>query len=659
MSSFLRRSKSSRDPRRQALSRDQQQQEQLPYTPYIASTTTTLKSDLPLRAYSTATKRSGGIYGPCISSSTQPTGATSESSKFLRLARRKSISSIRESGMALGAWNPPATANPISAAEMKKRTSIFFGLASPAAPRPTTPKALKIHVPEPPSRAAPPPPIRLSAFPFTSRSRTPTLTKEDMGGMQGGDLCPIGVALGSPSGTLKPLGDGFTGFQSIEALSATQSPAFLLPSEPFGINSTKRTQSSGRGAPVVRQQQEEPPKTGGWKRMFGKGLFGRRNSAKTSASTSREVTPELPDPAQTAAVLAKPKNSGRPVTKTPCIDVDIPCVEMERYSVMFGSLLPPSEKSSLFARRRSRDVVSGVSSNSSMEDLSNQDALTKLNSNSVTAENPRLQVNSLKRNATTGGHLSPRSPLSRLGDDLRRISSESRVSGSTLTPIPSPGLNSVGLGRSHTTAVDGRVSPLPPQPGSTLSGRFSPPPFSHSLREQSFYFSSPIPDDWPSSSVSKISEESSIETPLGSFDEGDDRWLTRDGEDSFDEPTWEMMTKDSTTATTNNNNNNSKNSPKDEEGANLNSNAVKYRVSIVADEQFNLEELATAAQISIARQISLSQRQLLIPIVPKSQRLISRKSIKDPMKPRLVEHRLSSMPAAVKKSAEKATVETV
>lgn len=174
--------------------------------------------------------------------------------------------------------------------------------------------------------------------------------------------------MGSPGGTVKPLGDGFTGFQSIEALSATQSPAFLLPSEPFGVKSAVRVQSSGKGAPVVRQQQEEPPKTGGWKRMFGKGLFGRRNNAKTL--TSQETTPEMPDPAQAAVIAAKTKASAKPVAKTPCIDVDIPCVEMERYSVMFGSLLPPSEKSSLFARRRSRDVISGVSSSSSMEDLS-------------------------------------------------------------------------------------------------------------------------------------------------------------------------------------------------------------------------------------------------------------------------------------------------
>lgn len=68
------------------------------------------------------------------------------------------------------------------------------------------------------------------------------------------------------------------------------------------------------------------------------------------------------------------------------------------------------------------------------------------------------------------------------------------------------------------------------------------------------------------------------------------------------------------------------------------------------EEEEETDEIAVAAQISIARQISLSQRQLLIPIVPKNQMLVNRESIKEsaaaaaPMKPRLVEHkRISSV----------------
>lgn len=42
-----------------------------------------------------------------------------------------------------------------------------------------------------------------------------------------------------------------------------------------------------------------------------------------------------------------------------------------------------------------------------------------------------------------------------------------------------------------------------------------------------------------SSKISKITEESSIDTPRGSFDEGDDEWLTKEDDG---EPQWEMVT---------------------------------------------------------------------------------------------------------------------
>lgn len=46
----------------------------------------------------------------------------------------------------------------------------------------------------------------------------------------------------------------------------------------------------------------------------------------------------------------------------------------------------------------------------------------------------------------------------------------------------------------------------------------------------------------PSSKISKISEESSIDTPRGSFDDDDDEWIPgEDGEDDG-EPQWEMVT---------------------------------------------------------------------------------------------------------------------
>ena len=208
---------------------------------------------------------------------------------------------------------------------------------------------------------------------------------------------------------------------------------------------------------------------------------------------------------------------------------------------------------------------------------SKQDALSILTSNSSQQPEPAkpalLEVNSLKRNATTGGsHISPRSPLSRLGDDLRRLSSESRRSGSplTLTPLPSPPSCSASpaLGRSNTIAVDGRLSPMPPLLAPPLSGLPAQQSAGFNRREtmllhdKTFYLSAE--DRGPLTSVSRISEESdssTVDTPRDSFDEGDDRLMTRLGADF--EPQWEMVTKNPDRDGINNNNGNDNNSSSD------------------------------------------------------------------------------------------------
>ena len=62
------------------------------------------------------------------------------------------------------------------------------------------------------------------------------------------------------------------------------------------------------------------------------------------------------------------------------------------------------------------------------------------------------------------------------------------------------------------------------------------------------------------------------------------------------------------------------------------------------------EELVVAAQISIARQISVSQRQMLLPVVPEGCRMVGREGVPEEeavvvapraLRPRLVNHRAS------------------
>lgn len=104
-------------------------------------------------------------------------------------------------------------------------------------------------------------------------------------------------------------------------------------------------------------------------------------------------------------------------------------------------------------------------------------------------------------------------------------------------PLPSVSgasrVHSPGLSRSNTI-VEGSPS-LSPQTMYMVRA--------HARREELTDSSSITPGSSlrprPSSKISKISEESSIDTPRGSFDDGDDEWMA--GEDDG-EPQWEMVT---------------------------------------------------------------------------------------------------------------------
>lgn len=83
------------------------------------------------------------------------------------------------------------------------------------------------------------------------------------------------------------------------------------------------------------------------------------------------------------------------------------------------------------------------------------------------------------------------------------------------------------------------------------------------LHDKTFYLSAE--ERGPLTGVSRISEESdasTIDTPRDSFDEGDDRGMTRPGADL--EPQWEMVTKNPDRDGTSNNNSSRNNEAQDE-----------------------------------------------------------------------------------------------
>jgi hypothetical protein len=276
---------------------------------------------------------------------------------------------------------------------------MFFGLSNPKLPPSRTPMPPTSNQYHPsPKLPPPPPPQKLSPFPprHSSKYGQPPPVPNSRTGLMLPETC-IGVALGSPTERPKFSARISTAFKSAENLLThygQRSPSFTLPPEPFGVplrpttaGSRKEKSTHGWGNPDLqrglmegqfarentgllygrgnadsqpvrgypeshyrrvntesqygRPHVEEPPKTAGWKRMFGMGFFSRKNQA-----------PESPRPYSPPYATLRAN-----LTPTPCLDVDIPSVTLERYSVMFGNLLPPGQNSSLYARRRSRELL--------------------------------------------------------------------------------------------------------------------------------------------------------------------------------------------------------------------------------------------------------------------------------------------------------------
>lgn len=368
----------------------------------------------------------------------------------------------------------------------------------------------------------------------------------------------IGMAIGSPteivqpqSGTLENLGTP----TSIVSGDAGTSSVLKPPNQRFEVrvegpvaNNARRSTLRGererdsekakdKGKDLKNtRQQEELPKTG-WRKVFGRGFFSKKALPKQQLLQPEPATKKLelitrdglsPHVVAKEGPKSKQLSGKESPSAAPCLNVDLPGVEMERYSVMFGTLLHPSDKSTIFARRKSRDVVAGGSKNPTVTGTEVRHAELQGEYNIKTnvawfpQEKPsQLYLTPIKRHATTG-QIS-RSPMSML--DVSPLPSASGT-GRALSPS--------GLSRSNTTI--GESPSLSPQTMYMVR--------THSRREELTDSASSITPGSslrprPSSKISKISEESSIDTPRGSFDDGDDEWMA--GEDDG-EPQWEMVT---------------------------------------------------------------------------------------------------------------------
>lgn len=292
--------------------------------------------------------------------SPEPTTATTmttttTTTRLLGLTRRKSVSGFRQTaGISHAADSHPKTADP------RNRQSVFYK--------------------EEPS-PAPPLPNRsgsgMSNYGIDAERGTigmaigsPTEIVQPQNGTSEKLKTPPSSMLGDAgtSSTPKPLNQRFE--VRVEGPVANNARRSALHRE----KESEKDKDKGKDLKSGRQQ-EEPPKTG-WRKVFGRGFFSKKTSPKQQLLQPEPATKKLElitrdglSPHVVAKEGPKSKQSSgkeRP-SAAPCLNVDLPGVEMERYSVMFGTLLHPSEKSTIFARRKSRDPLVGGSKNEGPE----------------------------------------------------------------------------------------------------------------------------------------------------------------------------------------------------------------------------------------------------------------------------------------------------
>lgn len=414
--------------------------------------------------------------------------------------------------------------------------------------------------------------------PSSSNLATPTYQVQSTSSSSLAPPLPIGMAVGSP----RELQYGRSPARSPVPSSRSVSPAYAYSTSTSKYGTDTVVTGGKENLPVGENSR-------GWKKLFGKGFFNKKaegerpKSRKALSSRSMNDSPNPEsirssihhDEVESQIVPIIVEQAPPSPAPMPLLNIEIPEVRMERYSVMFGSIMQQNNnRASLYARRKSREVRGANYS----PDVRYLDVLFtfRLLTNFQDGQ-PRLFLNSLKRNATTGQiSRSPRTPRS--PDFFSSTSNLQSLQNNYLHPndVPSPTKKRLTFQRDSTVMPSlyfmSHLSQSVPEfiEEERNCEILEDEPIIHAVassRAETVVVSS------PESVHSKASE--SIKTPTGSFDAGDDVWLHNEG-------TW-LASASPSEATHHS-------SP-------------------------DIENTIKAAQMSIARQIEMSQQQLLLPII--------------------------------------------
>ncbi|KAI9836114.1 MAG: hypothetical protein M1819_001730 [Sarea resinae] len=338
------------------------------------------------------------------------------------------------------------------------------------------------------------------------------------------------------------------------------------------------------------------------RREWTKPDFKRAYSAPLKRSEVNPLSlPPPPPPPPKSTKVTKPTPKLR-LEAGPMLNVDIPNVQMERYSVMFGSLIASNRSSSSLLARR-------------------QATLGKLNSvNGAEEQTEEISIVKPQRRATSPSYL--QSPSLSLFPSATK---EERA----VTPLPerpnsrprsltAPEVHSLNQKheKSKTNTKHHSVSPSTssrPQGGRTRSQQASSHHVPRPKKGQSATAKAKIPNlkEPGKEKPIKRDREEALHENIGNPKAGHAVSSPVPGPLALHPTALSRPT--------------GKSSPPADQ------NKALPRSPCNASEE--AEALIKSAEVSIARQISVSRRQLLLPVVPKSERLVDRK----PLTPVVVE----------------------
>ncbi|EWC44223.1 hypothetical protein DRE_06968 [Drechslerella stenobrocha 248] len=431
----------------------------------------------------------------------------------------------------------------------------------------------------------------LHAFPPRSSSRQQTPATPDAS-------LEIGVAISSESQHPKTLSDA----RSSTVYGADDRYSRSLPQHYVSLDSEVHSPASGYASDTIpTSESKDAANRGGWRKFFGKSLFNKKSPQKslltqtsqvsvTSTSSTqdtkisldsvREYSPTTPivvveTPPQWEPEASSPQQPK--LGKSPLLDVDIPKVELERYSVMFDALLNQQPlKPSIYTRRKS-----GVNGPNYSDDSSDSSDST-----------PSLSLPKKKENLSLGQlGIVNKSPL-------------------WLFPATPRTPKSPGRPRAMTTPTEYVSATTPPATTPETSTFRKPRPESDIVPSLLMMLDDHVQrvnlrnEKDPQTPFSIISENSELDSPYSPA-EGSARghrapWVRKFS--MLDEPEWDMITTTPLKPRTP--------SPTERESEPAADDGEAY--------------VAKAAKISIARQISISQRQLLLPVISRPERFVSR-----------------------------------